>query len=79
MTHWWLIIRTPDGMHIYELGEVDGEDLSAAIMARAAEVGVPDDWYARPEEGWELSLTAGEPHPSVMEQATTVTRLEGAA
>ena len=75
MNDWWLIIRTPEGLHLYQLGDVDGEAQAEAVELRAEQHSVPDDWWSRKNEGWDRSLGTGEPHPSLLAQATTVTRL----
>ncbi len=78
MNDWWLIIRVPGGeLHLYQLGDVSGDQQAAAVAVQAAKHGVPDDWWPRKDEGWDQSLTMGEPHPSLLAQATTVTRLSG--
>jgi hypothetical protein len=76
---WWLIIGVPGAVHLYELGDLEGDALDAAVADRSAQHEVPDDWWARKDEGWDRSLTMGEPHPKLLARATTVTRLEDPA
>ncbi|MFI6266165.1 hypothetical protein [Micromonospora sp. NPDC051006] len=76
---WWLIVRIPDEMHLYQLGMVTVDELPPLIKARSDEHGVPENWWDDPGSGFEVALAQGEPHPKLIAQATTVTRLEGAS
>jgi hypothetical protein len=72
---WWLIIRVPGELHLYQLGDVNGDAQAASVDERSAQHRLPEDWWERRDEGWDRSLGTGEPHPSLLAQATTVTRL----
>jgi len=72
---WWLLVRVDHQLHLYQLGPVDGEELGGVIGERTAALGVPADWWDRQAEGWEVSLSLGEPHPSLMASAVVLVRL----
>lgn len=75
--HWFLIVRAPDGMHVFWCGPYDtsGPDADAAATALGAlvetykvELGVPADHVDNPD--WDLSLSMGMPHPTLLARAT---------
>ena len=74
MNWWWLIVRTPDAIHVWPVwGETDQPDEALINAARVA-VGFPahDNW---PDDGsgYSVALTLGEPHHTLLAQATVGT------
>ena len=65
---WWLIVRTPDGIHGYHLGDRDDSQLDDLIDRAAVVHDVPPDWID--QEGWEVQKTGGEPHETLLAQTT---------
>lgn len=71
MDDWYLILRTPgDGVHVYPIA--DDSPGSAALrdaqLAAASSIhSVPNDWVN--VSGWDMSVTQGEPHPSLLATA----------
>ena len=72
---WWLMVRVAHLLHLYQLGPIDGDDLGTVIAGYTTALGVPPDWWDRQAEGWEVALSLGEPHPSLLESAVEVVRL----
>jgi hypothetical protein len=71
---WWLIIKTPQAVHCWNIGNPD--DLGRDDLLDRARVasGFPasDDWISN-GSGYDLQITYGEPHPSLLERATVGT------
>lgn len=62
---WWCILRSPsDVLTLHELGE---DPYDTALEAVRAAEGVTDEW--------EVSVSPGEPHPSLVAAASRVERL----
>lgn len=72
MTDWWLIVSTPDGRHVWQLGDVDAAGVERAAAAARALVGFPagDEWIRNRTSPWCVQCSAGEPHESLMARAT---------
>lgn len=55
---WWLVARTPSGVHLYELGaepyDVTPDDVRPLL-------GFPGDWELQP--GWDLAIAPGRTGP----------------
>jgi hypothetical protein len=64
---WYVIAWTPDGMHVYGL-PAGLEDPSPALDRIRSDHGFPE--VAPYEAPWDLSIAPGEPHHSIMENAT---------
>lgn len=68
----WALIRTPGGVHVWDLG--DGDDAQRTDLINRARVtaGFPADdaWVG---SGYDLSLSSGAPHPSLLDRATVGT------
>lgn len=68
----WLIAHTPHGVRCWDLG-VDElpDDVDALVAAAGLTVGLPADgpWVDTAGE-WDLSLTVGQPHQTLLERAT---------
>lgn len=81
MTDWWLIVSTPDGPHVWPLGDVDAVGVERAAARARALVGFPDGdgWVRNRTSQWCVQCSPGEPHPSLMERATVhdAAELEG--
>lgn len=61
---WYLIVVTPTGTHVYPVVPADDAGRAAAVSAARRTHSVPaDDVDAA---GWDLSLSQGEPHPSLL-------------
>jgi hypothetical protein len=68
MTEWWIIIHAPEGgVYAWPAG---GDPGDAELNAARTLVGFPpnDDWIDD-DSGWQLMLTNGEPHHTLMERA----------
>ena len=66
---WYLIVRTPtEGSHIYPVG-TDSGAFEGYVQAAVSIHGAPEDW-AFTGLGWDLSLTQGEPHSTLLAQST---------
>lgn len=68
---WFITARTPEEIHVYDTGEQTGTpadaDRQAAMMEQVkTDLSFPPDW-AWP---WDLAYSPGEPHSSVMAEAT---------
>ncbi|MDP9799340.1 hypothetical protein J2S43_007852 [Catenuloplanes nepalensis] len=72
---WWAIVATPEGLHAFELGDVTAEEVSARLATIRAELAVPEDWYLDEARRWDVQVSPGDPHPSLLERAT-VHRIE---
>lgn len=70
--NWWLIIRTPDGVHAWPVWEEHGESDETLINAARVSAGFPahDQWG---NDGFDIQLTLGDPHPTLLERATVGT------
>lgn len=77
---WTIIARTPEETHVY-LTDLVADDTTdparpsawdggaeAALVRVKDDLSFPEDWVSTP--GWDLSLSPGRPHDSVMESAT---------
>ena len=75
--NWWAIVRTPDGVHCYELGAYLLEDLSGRLAEICRELGVPEDRDSM-DPAWDVQAAPGEPHARLLAVAIGVHRLAGA-
>lgn len=65
---WWLIVNTPSGVHCWPVG---GLDHTAAVLAAKSILGVPPGPDPMVDASpWDVQLTCGEPHPTLLAQAT---------
>lgn len=72
--NWWLIIRTPEGAHAWPVWGEDDQPDEALINAARVATGFPahDQWTEG--SGYDVQLTLGDPHPTLLEQAAVGTR-----
>jgi len=67
----WLIIRTPGGVQCWDLGHPT--DVERELLVNAARVAVDfpahDEW-AHDGSPWDVQVTFGQPHPSLLARAT---------
>lgn len=73
----WLIVHTPDGPHVWNLGEPDDATREDLILRAKVAVGFPagDQWLADLQR-WNCMLSGGEPHPKLTARATVHTLAE---
>ena len=63
---WYLIVRSPAGkVDVYPAGSGSPNETLTAIGRAEAELGA-----AVIDPGWDVSVTCGEPHPSLLAVAT---------
>jgi|SRR5881394_2073414 len=68
MAQWWIIIHAPNGTaYTWPAGDNPGDD---ELNAARTLVGFPanDDWVDD-DSGWQIMLTGGEPHQTLMDRA----------
>lgn len=72
MTDWWLILSTPDGPHVWPLGDADAAEVQRAVAKARELVGFPegDEWVRDRTSPWSVQCSDGEPHESLMARAT---------
>lgn len=73
---WWLIVHTPTGVRCWPIGDPDPVEREALINAGRVLAGVAADelWAGDDEDsGWVVSLSPGEPHPTLLAQAAVGT------
>lgn len=66
-THqWWIIVRAPDEIRCWNIGNPNDNKREDLLNRARTAVGFParDEW-AWDGSPWEVSLHAGEPHPSI--------------
>lgn len=63
----YVIVITPSDKHVYELGDIASHlDLAEKLQEIRTTLGVPQETY---NTGWDLAVTYGEPHPTLMATA----------
>lgn len=68
---WWAVIHSPDAVQLCELGEPANSEELKQLLGEARELaGMP----AGQPEGWDVAVTAGDPHPELVESAASVHR-----
>lgn len=65
---WWLIVSTPDGQHVWCIGDLQRPDLGHLVAAARLQVGYPAG-DGIPSDDWCLHAAPGEPHPTLLESA----------
>ena len=67
---WYAICRTPaPSIDVWPVGDMSDMVLAQAYVdAILALLSYPADWFNT--DGWDLSLSPGTPHPSLLAQAT---------
>ncbi len=77
MTEWLIKVELGGEVHLYPLGEADEpgaiDGIDDQLAAARAAHGLPDDWFERPESaenGWDVSVISGPPHPTLLARAT---------
>ena len=70
----WLIIGTPSGIRCWDLGEPDDDERATLVEAARVLMDFPahDEWVLT-QTPFDVQLTEGEPHPTLLERATVGT------
>jgi hypothetical protein len=78
VTFWWLVIRTPDGVWVWEMWP-DGEqpdDVDDLLNAARVVAGYSTDDIAVRNDGFDIQMAPGQPHDSLLGQALRGTLAE---
>lgn len=68
---WWLIVQTPSGLHLWNLGRPADEQRDDLILRARTHIGFPAGDALLPGAGnWDLALSPGEPHGTLLHRAT---------
>lgn len=62
--NWWLIIKTPTGVHAWQVDD-DPDPADTALRARVLLDMPPGDRWQIEPNGWDVQLTPGPPHPNL--------------
>lgn len=74
---WWLIITADGAVHAYRLGDPDDDTRHNLVERANIAHNIPHGWLNQP--GWDVQLTDGQPHPSLLARATVHSPVELAA
>lgn len=68
---WWLILHTPDGPHVWDLGDPDDTTRGELVERARTLIGFPvaESWLSDYEH-WHPMLSYGDPHPTLLAKAT---------
>lgn len=75
MADWWLIVHTPTGPHVLQLGELDDAAKDTAIARAKVLTGFPPEDLPA-DARWNIALTVGVPHPTLLTIARSQTVAE---
>lgn len=76
--NWWIVVRTPDGISAWEIGDPGPDTVTDLVMRARALTGFPhgDGWAMNPVRDWDLALTE-EPHPDLGARLRPLDELTG--